>query len=513
MSRRLRYAVCALLPLLAAGFAAAASVCQPDPSPNRAPDAPFRTDLPDALRPEERAVLLSIEDERYEERDTLLIDRRAASAERRLLTNTQAARILCPLNGDRAAAAAARLALPQALPTAPAVGTVNFDGGALRRSDAAGPPPAAQAKRSLLAAEAEADPALLRKVLSRVRLGSDPDPRASAALESAMRDVLRTPSGREVAEDFVALNASCDVSFGRLDGALVTINGRKVLSGSLGVTQQTDGRDVVVLNRLFLEADKELSSRELAGTLAHELFGHSLEGQRAERARFPASVLDHYRGDEANGRLIGWLVMTELGAPLSDGGMWNYLDDPESFHRKLALIDPYYAGTFSSSEMTDPLPVLRARLEETRRRRKRMDDQALESRKWRIVIKHFIQIHGMEARHFATLSEDIENFLDRERADLTRSSDEVEKELQEDIDLLETSGGREHLRRLSQSSRSDYLRAFEARLSRHLARLGMETRGRKPEPLVPPLPGQIEIEDLERLYQDDVRANPRHWGL
>lgn len=513
MSRRLSLVVSLILPLLAAHVAAAASVCDPGSPAAAAPDSPFRTDAPGALRDDERGRILSLEDGRYEDRDGSFVDRRESSPERARLTNAQTVKLLCPPGGEKGESAPRRLEAPKNLPNPRAAGILDFDGAAQRRAGAAATPSGGMAGLSLHAAGAEAAPQLLQAVLSRVKFADDADPRAAAALDRAMRDVLRTPTGQEAAEDFVALNASAEVRFEKLDGTLITINGRKMLSGVHGESRSPDGRAVVVLNRLSLDADQELTSREMAATLAHELFGHALEDQRAVHADFPISALRRYRGDEANGRLIGWLVKTELGAPLSDGGMWSYMQNPERFHSRLALIDPYYAQTFSPAEMADPLPVLRARLEAVRGRRGRLDEDAIDSRKWRIVIKHFVENHGMARSRFSSMSEDIDNFLERERAGLRTASDEVETAIQERIAHLGTPQGREQLRQLSAASRSAHLDSIEKRLARYRTRLGMETRGRKPEALVPPPPDQIDYEGLEKLYQDDLRDNPRHWGL
>ncbi|OGR96049.1 MAG: hypothetical protein A2V88_13395 [Elusimicrobia bacterium RBG_16_66_12] len=342
-----------------------------------------------------------------------------------------------------------------------------------------------------------------------MKLKEDADPRAAAVLRRALSDVLRTPTGQEVAADFVAQNASAEVRFDKLDGTLISVNGRKVVSGIRG---EARNGSVVAINRLFLDADPELASREMAGTLAHELFGHILEEQRAKNADFPLAALHRYRGDEANGRLIGWLVRTELGAPLSDGGMWGYLKDPEAFHKSLALIDPYYALTFGPDGLADPVPVLRARLEQSRRRRESMDETDIDMRKWRFVIEHFVAEHKMERRRFASVGEDSDNFLE-EYSSIKREAGEVEEDIRKRIEFYGTPEGREALRKLSEASRSEHLRAFERRLERYRTRLAMETRGRKREALVPPPPDQIDFDALEKLYQDDVRDNPRHWGL
>lgn len=509
MSRRPRLAVCVILPFLAASLAAAAFVCEPDSPAAAATDAPFRTDT---LRAEERALILSLEDGRYEERGGFLADRRETSAERRILTNAQTARLLCPPRGDvKKETSLGRLAAPKALPAPAAAGTLDFDG-ATRREAGVADPRSAGLTAGPSAGSAD-ETTLLREVLARVKIVEDGDPRAAAALRGALRDVLRTPTGREIAEDFVALNATSDVRFEKLDGVLITINGRKVVSGLLGQARSDDGRSVVEINRLFLDADPEISSREMAGTLAHELFGHILENHRAARVKFPEEVQEHYRGDEANGRLIGWLVRTELGAPLSDGGMWSYLQDAERFHDRLALIDPYYAQTLSASEMNDPLPTLNARLKKARGRREGLTDVAIEMRKWSFVIDHFVAKHGMERRRFASASQDIEDFLELERPHLNKNSDEVVEALQDRIDFYSTPKGREQLKQLSDASSSDYIRGAEARLARYRARLKFRMQGRKRESLVPPLPDQIDFEALEKLYQDDVRDNPRHWGL
>lgn len=512
MSRRLRLAVPVLLSLLAASLAAAASVCEPGSSADAAPDAPFQADAPGALRAEERSRLLSLDDGRYEERDGFLADRRAASAERSLLTNAQTVRLLCPPRGDvKKETSIGRLSVPKALPSPQAVGTLEFDGAARREAGVANPGSAGPTEGP--SAGSAEDPPLLREVLARVKIAEDGDPRAAAALRGALRDALRTPTGREVAEDFVALNASAEIRLEKLSGSLLTINGRKILSGVRGEHRNNEGKSVVVVNRMFLDADPEISSREMAGTLAHELFGHALEEQRAARANFPRAALNRYRGDEANARLVGWLVRTELGAPLSDGGMWTYTTNPEAFHRGLARIDPYYAQTLSASEMSDPLPTLNARLKTARGRRADLTADAIEMRKWSFVIEHFVTKHGIERRRFESANQDASDFLELERPRLNQDSDEIVAALQERIDFYGTPKGREQLRQFSDASGSDFIRASEARLARYRARLKFKMEGRKRESLVPPLPDQIDFEALEKLYQDDVRDNPRHWGL
>ncbi len=505
MSRRLTLTVCAVLQLMAVGRASSSAICDPGASP--APDIPFESESPGALLPTERQRLFSLDGGRYEPRDGRVADRR----ESRLLTNAQAARLLCPPRDARAETSPSRLTEPKALTLPHAVGGLEFDG-AVPRPPGADAPVASNGSGMPPLAAGTDDPNLLRDVLSRVRLREDSDPRAASALQRALRDILRTPTGREVAEDFVAERASAEVRFEALDGTLISINGRRVVSGMLGQARSDEGRHVVALNRLYLDADPEIASREMAATLAHELFGHVLEHRRATQADFPLDVLNRYRGDEANGRLIGWLVQTELGAPLSDRGMWAYLKSPERYHQRLALIAPYYAQTFSAAEMANPLPSLRARLADVRDDRS-LDDDAIALRKWRIVIEHLVAGHGMERRRFSSVSEDIENFLEHERALQNKASDEVEEAIQRRIDSLDSPQGREPLRRLSRSSRSEYLGSFESRLARYRTRLDMETRGRQLEPLTPPPPDQIGYKELEKLYQDDLRDNPRHWGL
>lgn len=393
-----------------------------------------------------------------------------------------------------------------------AIDTLDFDGGLRRPPGVEVPTSPAQSRIRPLGIRGDEEPRLFQALLSRVRLGQDPDPRAAAALQGALRDILRTETGRQAAKDFAAEEAFCVIRFENLDGALVSINGRRMVAGVLGMTRSPDGQSVVELNRLFLDADPDLASREMAATLAHEMFGHGLENQRAANENFPSWILNLYRGDEANARLIGWLVRTELGAPLSDGDMWSYLQDPERFHARSALIDPYYAQSLSPAEMGDPLPVLRARLEETLRRRESLNADAVKMRKWRIVIDHLVSGHGMERRRFASLSEDIENFLERELADLMKYSYVVENSLRRRIDFLDTDAGREQLNQLAQASRSEHLRSFETRISLYRARLMMETKDRKPEALTPPPPDQIDDDGLDKLYQDDLRNNPSHWG-
>lgn len=215
-----------------------------------------------------------------------------------------------------------------------------------------------------LAAPARAgEPALMAAM--RERLGWPGPASASAeqrALDAALARLLATPTGEALGRQFVAEGHRATVEFADLPGELVEYEGKLELVGETATTNGRAWPPRVSLNRLYLREDSSLRDVDLSATLAHELFGHAMEAQRASRAGVPFHVFSFYAGDELNGRLIGWLVRLELGAALADEAMELHLRDPAAYVRRSYAQSSTYAVALTRQEMRDPLRAVRERI-------------------------------------------------------------------------------------------------------------------------------------------------------
>ena len=352
--------------------------------------------------------------------------------------------------------------------------------------------------------------ALLAELMKHVELKPGGDPRAPAVLNETMRRLVRTPTGAEMAQRFIAENARAIVQFGGVEDAAVTmVNGKAVLLYSGGNTDTSKRPPVVWLNPGYLNADPTWRGPELADTLGHEMFGHGLECQRADAAGVSGNSLNHYRGDEANAGILGWLIGLEAGGPADNGHMWTYLRDPEAYHKNLETTMGYYAGTFSVEDMKDPLATLKTRRDRIDAARARLQDQRKETDGWRPVAEHFISVHGISRDRFTEILENI----DHEDAYAVTEDQELER-AQKYIDSLSAhwrTDGAAELETIKRDSSSAYYAGTEQRLEVLRERLKEETANRKPESSVPPLPNQTSFEEMARMYEQDKKVHPENW--
>ena len=523
-------------------FASACPTCDlpPAASPivNPAPENVFEAAAPGALLAGEQDWLLAREGGRYELINGRLSDRKAADPERHLLTNSAAWALLGRRTAERISALRSlvkdgrlpedsrqeavalfwtrgtlvssvdsaflrEITRPKA-PSAPNTAGLDERGGKLGGASLASGGVAA-------AATAAQDAELLKTLLASLELRPDVDPRAAPALNAALSDLVKTPTGREVAQQFLASGAKAKVEFGDVvNSTTAIVNGRRILIASGGNTDTKKHPPVVLLNRHFLDTDPDYRRVKLPAILAHELFGHALEQQRAEKAGVSFYALNHYRGDEANSGLIEWLLQTELGGPLDNGHMWSYLADPERYHADLKTNMPYYSTTLSTVEMRSPVAALEGRVAGIKAESVRARTIVAGMTIWRPVIEHFITVHNMERSRFSSVVEKIDAGV--------RWGDLHEKTLN-DINAHLTATIAEWKGPASDMLKEDfltaayspYMRESEQRLAVRAARLRGLVAGRKQEPSAPPIPGKILWEDLQRMLEQDRKDNPGHW--
>jgi hypothetical protein len=191
--------------------------------------------------------------------------------------------------------------------------------------------------------------------------------------------------------------------------------------------------------------------------------------------------------------------------------MWSYAQDPERYHRGLQTNLPYYATTFSTAEMRNPVDTLTARrgqVEEERRRARMLTASML---RWRPVARHFIDAHGRAEPSFGTVFETLRNY-ESWLASKEKNLDQIGAHMdQTRAYWTGSSGGRAARDLVVNESRRPYYGEAETRLRERRTRLNGLLQSRRPEPSTPPIPGHVQLPELYRMYDDDVRDNPGHW--
>ncbi|PIR15373.1 MAG: hypothetical protein COV48_14745, partial [Elusimicrobia bacterium CG11_big_fil_rev_8_21_14_0_20_64_6] len=314
--------------LLAGTLASSCPDCdQPpasEPISNPAPQSVFEAAAPGALLPEEREWLLTLEDGRYASVNGRLSDREAPAPAQHLLTNSAAWTLLGRRASERTAVLRALakkgdlseeargeavalfwvrgtlvspedrdfLRLITQPKSKPEPGVGGFQAGLLGTEGAVAPGNTADPKAQAAG--------LLKSLRASLDITVGTDPREAAAMNEALENLIKTPTGRELALEFVASGARAKLEFGKVENSATVIsNGRRILRASGGHTETFKKPPVVVLNQDYLDTDPDFRRVNMTATLGHELFGHALEIQRAEKAGVSHMSVYYYRGDEA----------------------------------------------------------------------------------------------------------------------------------------------------------------------------------------------------------------------
>ncbi|MDE2512044.1 MAG: hypothetical protein KGL74_13050, partial [Elusimicrobia bacterium] len=387
--------------------------------------------------------------------------------------------------------------------------------------DGAAPPPAyAPAGPGTSPAAAPAPDTLSARLRARLILDDHGDPVQAEALDMAVRLMLQSPTARELAGEFLALNRRVRVSFEKLDGSLVDGDDKhKFVTGIGGLTSHSEG-DWVQINAGYLQTDSRYQFRQIPGTLAHELLGHALNGARAENAGVTAAM-NRWRGDEDTAGVTGWLVQAEVdGRVPDDAYCWSYLADPEAYHRALDLVTPYYAQSLSPEEADRVDQVYAERLARVAARIAELQAELNDPTDWGAVIDHFQQVHGVEEWRVRGLRDDLRHPKTAEwRVALGRLLD-IRAELTADLDGL-----KDPVKRADAAATAKLMRdPFFADSAKRLAVLSDRLRAlaaKAPsapaaaEDLVPgphvTVTTSLSWDDLRALYRDDRRDHPEHW--
>lgn len=487
------------------------------------PDDLFDARVAGALQPGQKESILALDNGRY-----MLLknghfqDSRPVDPAHPLLTNKQVAELLAggkkipPLPASVVGTTVVQPIAPTSNQSPYVI--PNFDGGTKREGDIRGPPDGAVSGG--IGGKSASD-VLHAKFLTRLTITGDKKERE--ALGEAIGSILKTKTGRELAEAFVNEGASAEIKMRAFEGGkVVEKNGVKVLSGVAGITLSTENPPKAVLSLVYLDTDPEFRRVAMAGTLAHELFGHAFEKQRADKAGLPEVARHHYRGDEVGSRLIDWMVQTELAGKVVDSDAGPYLSDPEGYYRGLLTVHPYYATTLSLTEMKNPVDTLRARRKMIVAEEAGNDKDLKDMEGWTPVIAHFVSTHTVAKVRFKTVEASIKSLLDYSTDRMTTLA-EIRKILDNHIDFWSSPEGKAERAALIGAADAPYLKRQEAAAAARAKELRQlrASRGSASTNALE-LPGmvinvnvsgepEIDLAELGRMRAQDKRKNPGHW--
>lgn len=225
--------------------------------------------------------------------------------------------------------------------------------GALALASPASQPPAALAL-----------PPLAEVFGGRVVLAADATETEADLYDAAVRALLKTPTGRSLAE-----------AFADVPGGVVTVRFEDLERiGGKAVTE--DGKDGVVLARAPLAWKRDWAVNRFAELMGHELLGHMLSSRQA-RARGVAWEHGASLEDEVNAGLVGTLVALEAGWRFLDPWAERLLKDRAAYEAELHWRQPEYAVALRASELADPAAALAARLAQVEARLASPEGRAL----------------------------------------------------------------------------------------------------------------------------------------
>ncbi|OGS40044.1 MAG: hypothetical protein A2506_13200 [Elusimicrobia bacterium RIFOXYD12_FULL_66_9] len=355
------------------------------------------------------------------------------------------------------------------------------------------------------------------RLLQRLRLEDSGDPARSAALKRAVRSVLETPTGRGMAEQFIAEGVLGTVRFETFEGSrLYDANGRRIFYAPRAFTDWKNDHVEVRMNLDYLGTDAQFQEQDLPPTLAHELFGHGLWYWRAA-AENALQAFHHHELNETNARLVGWLVDFEMDRAFEESGAWGYLQDPAQFLRNLKLRLPYYALTFSNEELARPLEALESRLVAARAKRDRLDAELANHRSWNSVIDHFVGKHGIDERRFAQLRRTMAD-TDQNYRDEIATMDAIISDVDGTIGRMKAEPDRQSERYLQWAAAHPLFARLEAAARENARRLAemvakaSSASALAPQPVAAPKSDQLTFDDLMRLYREDRERHPGHWN-
>lgn len=344
---------------------------------------------------------------------------------------------------------------------------------------------------------AEGKARLLAALKTRVQIKDRGNPAEGERLNAILSRILDAPTGRQLAVEFLAENARAEISFETIpDTKVFELNGKKTFWTSGGHAHTGANPPQVHLNEAYMQARQE----EAPITMAHELFGHTLERKRAERYGVQDTYIFH-QNEEANAGLVGWTIGAELGQKIDNAWAWIYMANAEDYHKRLKTNMAYYAGTLSTEEMKDPLPAYQARLADTDKTLLRLPLRREKNELWLKVIDHMIKAHRMAEAAFKTLLEETRAVLDSIAGNENRLKD-IRAYLTALIEKCGSKDGPAWLAGLREKADSEYFKERARVMDERAEALGKMMLGKTWEGEQPPArPGQVTWPELEKIWK------------
>lgn len=341
---------------------------------------------------------------------------------------------------------------------------------------------------------------LLADFKKQIVMNDHGDPAERAALDSMLARMMDSPTAREVAEKFVEEGARVEISLENIPGSTVaTVEGKKTLWGTRGFTETWKVPPRVVLNKFFVENEKDFG----IGTLAHETLGHAFEAQRAGPEL--GGLYLYNTDEEENARMIGWLVRTELEVK-PEAEIWRYMESPEANAESLKMASVYYALTLTSEEMKDPVPAYEKRLADAGKALTQLNGRIEKYEDWKKIIAHLVNDHKMDSASFQSRRDDVENAL-KGIPKSQKNYTDIKTALHDRLAYFATDKGKQYLLALAAASESEYFKRKDAVILDRRERLSGLLIGKPQESTAPPpLAGQITWQQLADLAKKDKES-------
>lgn len=359
---------------------------------------------------------------------------------------------------------------------------------------------------------------LLERMLERVRLDDRGRPDEKKALETAFKRMLDTPTGRRYAMEFLADGLTAHVHFDDFpDSQLFLVEGRKKFYAAQAYTDwHSEGYAEIRLNRHYIDGDPGFMHESLPSVLGHELLGHGLWYGRAAKENLHLAF--HYHElNETLARLVGWAIDHELDGRFEEAGAWTYLSDPADYLSNLKMRLPYYAVTFSQSEMANLVATLVSRLAAAEKEVERARRNLASQKTWLPALGHFSSGHGIDPKRFELLRKeltDLESYYQNEVVNAESIVQEVTG-LRDRIAAEPDHASEIYLSQASAHPFFERLSADAARLGKALALMANGATVAPPRGAATRPANQITWQELSQMYQDDVAADAnravKHW--
>lgn len=359
----------------------------------------------------------------------------------------------------------------------------------------------------------------LKHLLEKVDLQDEGDAFRRRTLQRLFYRMMESPRARELSLNFLEVGGAATVRFAPMRGLPPVISdGGRLTCKPAGFSKWNEGRVEIRLSEDYLSTHLNASISDLPAVLCHELFGHGTWYVRAEREK-SYQALHHHELFELNARLVGWEVDFELDGLLDrDHLARRYLNDPKTHSAELKLTHPYYALSFSSEEMLQPVETLESRLQLVQQMKDLHQKERASYRSWIPVIEHFIQDHGFPEWRFKDTSKFIKNADAYYENTLERDA-EVISEIASTLSRLRDEEDQISVKYLNWAASCPLIMDLQRETALNHKRLE-NILNRNPVPAMD-ITGisdpddhqdQITFDTLINMYRSDCEQNPHHWA-